>query len=412
MPMVSGAATFSGTESPVSVGAGNQLDPAISGPYVVFSDFSTGNGDVYYFDSNNSSVHPVVVAPGEQQLPDISGTNIVYTDFTAGAGDLWLYDIVNATSIPISPNPADQINAVVSSTLVAWEDFRGVDLDIWVYDLALGTSGPVLLSGAQISPSASGGKVVFVNSDSGDSLSLYDHATQAVSLIHPGPVTQPDIDGERVVFCLQSPGNAEIVLISSAGAPIASLALPGDQFNPHLSGDWVAFEDNGVAGGPHVALWHVPSGELYYPAPATSQQILTDLSGQRVVYNDNRSGDFDIFAYDFERVEEPGDPPSCDDANPIATLELVRGTGKPQVASVAFTTADEALLICVDGVMVSSAWISLNDDLVVGRSEFRGTNTHLERVVSAHTDNLLTTAIAGTEGSKVTVRVFAVPEQP
>jgi beta propeller repeat protein len=413
--VASSAPTLSGTESPVVVAPGDQLDPAISGPYVVYTDTGGGNSDVFYFDSGDSSIHPVAVGPGDQQLSDVSGTRIVYTNFAVGMGDIWLYDIIVSAGAPLIAHPLAQFNPAVSSSVAAWEDLRGPDPDVWVHDLVAASSAPIMLLGAQHSPSASGSRVVFVDDGSGGAIRVFNQADSTLGTVHPGPAMQPDIDGDNVVFAAFAGSDFEIFLRKADATPVAALSLPGDQLNPHLSGDWVAFEDHGHSGGPHVALWHVPSGGVYYPAPGSSQQILNDISGTRVVYTDNRNGDFDIFAYDFEIVDPPPADVDCDDpgANVLATLVLQKDKG-PTMDAVEFSVASNtSVLVCIDADKGATGWIVLNSDLLARPNDFGGGGgaVHLERESSVPAgENVLAGRATGKKGSTITVRVLEVPD--
>ena len=70
--------------------------------------------------------------------------------------------------------------------------------------------------------------------------------------------------------------------------------MPGEQRNPHLSGDWVAFEDLST-GRSQVVLWQWTTGLVFVPHPSTSNQTLNDLgivagSEVRVVFSDDGDG--------------------------------------------------------------------------------------------------------------------------
>lgn len=322
--------TLTGSESALVVKPGNQFDPAISGPYVVFTDSSAGNKDIWYFDATDGSLHPAVTGPGDQQLTDIAAGHIAYTDNAAGNDNIAIYDIVTGTSTPITTDPADQSNPAISARLVAWEDLRGVDRDIWVHDLALGGDKAITGPGDQNSPAASGAHVVYIDAAAGNAVKLYDADTGLTTVTATGPAFEPDIDGNNVVFVDLSGPDTNIRVVDVAGAPKATLVLAGDQLNPHISGEWVAFEDLST-GTSHVALWHWPGGEVFYPTPTTSQQILNDISGNRVVYTDNRNGDLDIYAYDFTFVPSVGVPATLTlspaaDTNAVGTSHTVAAT--------------------------------------------------------------------------------------
>ena len=289
---------LSGTEVPVVVSPGDQLDPSISGPFVTYTDRSSGDSDVWYYDATSASVHPVVVAPGNQQLSDISGTDIVYTDFTSTNGDIFLYDISTGTTTRITSDPSSQSNPTVSSRLIAWEDLRGADRDIWIHDLVLGGDRAIIEPGVQNSPAASGSRVVYVDGAGAGAIKIFDIDTSVTMTVFSGPAINPEIDDVHVTFADLSGVDADVAVYDVSGSPLARLVLPGDQVNPQISGEWVSFEDLST-GTSHLGLWHWTTGDVYYPITMGSQQILNDISGNRIVYTDTRNGNLDIYAFDF-----------------------------------------------------------------------------------------------------------------
>jgi TolB protein len=420
VPAAAVAQSCSGTESSVIVAAGDQFDPSISGPYVVYTDTSAGSADVYYFDRISGTIHPVAVGPGDQQLSDVYGNLVVYTSSNGGPADVFLYDITTGSTQQLTSNAADQINPAVSFQIVAYEDYSSGASDISWYDLLLGfgTTGRITAPGDQVSPSVSGTRIVYTDVNAGSSLVVFDTATAASTTIYGGPASSPDIDGLHIAFARSGTGGLDVSVYDTTTGTTTTLALPGDQVNPHISGDFVSFEDwnSGVS---HVALCNYSNGQLYYPNPSPANQSLSDISGNRVVYTDNRSGNLDIYAYDFVCSTPPPPPPgnvTCSDANPtvLASYTLTRGSGKPDTTRVPFTApADEAVVVCVDASNVSSAWVTLNDRAIETPRNFDPSVTHLERASSVtQGGNVLGGSLDGMPGSTLTVRVLANPGGP
>ena len=296
---------LSGVERPVAVKAGIQTDPAISGSYVVFTDLSAGTADVWYFDLTDNTLHAVATGPGDQLLADVSGSHIAYTDRITGLGDIALYDIATATTTALTNSFVDKQSPAISGRLVAWEEFGVADRDIVVRDLLLGSTTRITGSGDQNSPSVSGAKVAYLDDNA---VNVYDADTGSTSQIYTGPAGSAAIDGAHVAVALFNATDGDIAVFDTSGARLATLSLAGDQGNPHISGDWVSFEDfsKGLA---HVGLWHWTTGDVYFPTPLTSRQQLNGISGNRVVYTDDRSGDLDIYVYEFTLTSADTTPP-------------------------------------------------------------------------------------------------------
>ena len=70
-----------------------QLDPAISGDIVVYTDLRNGNEDVYYYDLSSGTETRVTFGSANQRLNDVSGSRIVYTDLSAPGPHIKLYDV-------------------------------------------------------------------------------------------------------------------------------------------------------------------------------------------------------------------------------------------------------------------------------------------------------------------------------
>ena len=408
------APVLSGTEKPVAVKPGIQTDPAISGPYVVFTDLSSGNGDIWYFDATDNSLHLVANGAGDQLLSDVSGSRIVYTDTSSGSGEIFLYDIVSGTTTNLTNDAADESNPAVSSRLVAWEFFGAADRDIVVRDLVLGTTTTITGAGDQSAPSVSGAKVVFLD---GSAVKVYDADTTATSEVDAGPAASADIDGSHVAIALFNATDGDVAVYDVSGAPLATLALAGDQGAPHISGEWVAFEDYSM-GAAHIGLWHWTTGDVYYPTPTTSRQQLNDIDGNRIVYTDDRSGDLDIYMFEFSVASGGGGPDgdvNCADTTfaALADFTVVRGDGKPTVGSADFNSATHRdVLVCIDANNVTSAWVTVDNAAVASPKDFKADLTSLERrsAIKAGNNNASAT-VAGKSGSMLRVRILPAATQ-
>src|SRR2546428_14192843 len=110
---------------PVLVRACIQTDPHISGPRVVFTDYSSGRGpDVWYADIETGAQYVIASGDNPQYAIAISNSDVVYNDWS-GLADIFLYDIANGSSMYLGGN--GQSGATVSRRLVAWEDISRVD---------------------------------------------------------------------------------------------------------------------------------------------------------------------------------------------------------------------------------------------------------------------------------------------
>lgn len=96
----------------------------------------------------------------------------------------------------------------------------------------------------------------------------------------------------------------DVFLYDIATGTERALVLPGQQLNPHLSGDLVSFET--VEGGLYHLMLRDPSTGGSYPVAVnpTASQYLNDLDGTRLVYTDDRNGQLDIYLYSLSVVPD------------------------------------------------------------------------------------------------------------
>src|SRR6266571_2594480 len=291
--------TFSGKESPLVVKAGSQLSPAINGSLVAYVDCSTGGCDVWYVDVTNGVLLQVTRGSGDEIDPAIADFRLVYVELADSNRNIWSVDLLAGTSTQVTSGRPDPSAPAVSSRFIAWQDVTGdFDRDILVRDLALGGDYSITAPGPQITPAASGSRVVYLDLAANGAVKVYDAETRVTSTVFGGPAAEPDIDGINVTYARSGPSDTDIAVSDVSGAALSFLTLDGFQGNPHISGEWVSFEDFSQA-MPHVGLWHWTGGEVFFPAPAASSQEMSDISGNRLVYTDDRSGDMDVYVFEF-----------------------------------------------------------------------------------------------------------------
>jgi len=123
---------------------GDQVDPAVSGDVVVWTDWRNDPGDgsdadIYAarLDSDEPpsvtgfalglAEFTICTAPGWQYLPAVSGDIVVWQDsrgFTDTGWDIYGYDIAARREFPICTAPGDQVAPAISGNIVVWSDER------------------------------------------------------------------------------------------------------------------------------------------------------------------------------------------------------------------------------------------------------------------------------------------------
>lgn len=309
------AQTLTGTESRVTTAAADQFDPALSGNLVVYTDFTGVDADIWYSDLSSGVAFPVSTAPGDQQLNGISGTRIVFTDWNTM--DVLVFDVTTGTTANLT-NAAgsNSLDPAISGNFVVWTDDRHGNAEIYARDLVTGeerriTDSPLV----DQAPEVRNGIVVWERCTGfACDVFAYEWATGAIRQLTTTPWAaehSSDVSGRLVVFQREqgTPIDKDVVAFDLDSGTETVLELPGDQENPHISGDFVVFNDS-ASGVPHPGLWQLSTGQHFQVIGGPSGQYLNDIDGNRIVYSDTRNGHLDIYAYEFHVDGEPADTQS------------------------------------------------------------------------------------------------------
>ncbi len=443
---------------------GNQTQPSIDGQYVVYSGpaVSPVDGtDVFVYDLLAGSIGVVAFGPGDQDSPDTYGTLVAYRTPDGIGIRNWLFDL--DLRLPDRVRDAGGTgHPTIGSDVAAWE-LGGPERDIVVarlYDgreLGLGPDGAIPVPGDQHSPAARGPFVAYVDEADSAAAWLFDSRTAGSAtrigpkLVSASGVALCEHQGQLFAAVAHSePGvhDADVEVWDGAGSgvpgmiEIAALHVPGVQRNPHISSDWVAFEDVST-GHSQVVLWRWvegPGGVVFVPHPSAGEQILNDLhvadgTHVRVVFADDANGDFDLALYDLAvSADAPNGgagtdwpprtvPPtpgaaSCDDiaaATVLAKLNLVRNGQKPAAFTETFQVPATAsgimpLLVCMEADGVSAGWVTVDDRAIARPSDFDPSVTRRE-IPCAVTGSTaeISGVIAGKPGATLTAYVLADP---
>jgi beta propeller repeat protein len=298
------AATLTGTEQQVTNAPADQFDPAMSGNLVVYTDFSGVDADVWYTDLVTGTAHPVSTAPGDQQLTGVSNNRIVFTDWNTM--DVIVFDVTTGHTQNLTLGAgSNSLDPAIGHNLVAWTDDRDGNAEIYARDLSTGEERRITQSTlVDQSPTVGDGIIAWERCDGyACDIFVYEWATGNTRQLTATPYASerfPDVHGRTVVFQREqgTPIDKDIVAIDLDAVGEKVLSLAGDQENPHISGDFVAFNDS-ASGTPHIGLWQLSTGAYFQATQGASGQYLNDIDGNRIVYSDNRAGTLDIWMYTF-----------------------------------------------------------------------------------------------------------------
>ena len=302
------AGQLPGVERKITTSHGDQLDPAISGNIIVYRDERGFDIDVWYYNLSTGQEAPVTTAPGDQQLASVSDGLIVFSDYTTTRCTHLLDSHGTSVNFTASAN-SESIDPVVDHGLVAWIDDRDGNWEIYAKKLATNEGRRITNSPDEdAEPAVSNGVIVWQRCAGGRcDIFSYDWAsatTRQLTATPTGDERHSDISGTNVVYQALRDGEYDICSFDLVTGQEKQLALPGDQRNPSVSGDYVTFDDT-ATGTYHVGLWHIPSNTVFQVTSGTASQYLNDIDGNRIVYTDDRNGQDDIYMYEFPPLDTP-----------------------------------------------------------------------------------------------------------
>ncbi|UCH88780.1 MAG: hypothetical protein JSV49_11140 [Thermoplasmata archaeon] len=110
-----------------------QGPPVTWGNYIVWSDSSGGNPDIYIYDTLTFATTQLTAHPAVQESPRIFGTTIVWEDYRNGNSDIYSHDIMAQSTKKIAESDSSEHSPVIYNDKIAFvSDFRGDD-DIFLY---------------------------------------------------------------------------------------------------------------------------------------------------------------------------------------------------------------------------------------------------------------------------------------
>nr|HPJ30668.1 biopolymer transporter Tol [Methanothrix sp.] len=289
-------------ERPLVRSPGDQRRPEMGGDLLVWQDHRGGDWDVRALNISSGDEMIVAEGRGSQMNPSISGRRVAWMDNSSGDWKVMVKDLDGAAIKPPASGAGDQIDPVVSGDLLVWQDDRSGDWDVYVCDLATGEETKLTGEGDQIAPHVSGNTIVWEDSATGDvNYYLWDKKWGR-DYERPGGQHKPKVHGKRIAY----------EEATEDGWSIHSFDPNTwkDKEEARSSGD-VEFDfDTRLAWliSPSARFGYVNLGsdQTSVICQASGDQTSAAVSGNWVVWMDNRTQNPDIYLYNLvENVEWP-----------------------------------------------------------------------------------------------------------
>jgi beta propeller repeat protein len=295
------AMALTGEETRITTNSADQIDPAISGNYIVWTDSRSGNKDIYLYNIPLQTEN--CLTPGtlnDQYLDDVDGVHVVYTDVTSYGSIIILYDITVSQSTPLTTG-GDQYSPAVQGYHAVWVAATSGTYNVWLADISAWTLTKVTTDPIALAVPRVDGDWVVWEEMVGTSWQIraYQISTGQTRDITSGAANhrRPDVFGDLVVWSDDRNGNWDLYTYSfSSGVTTQLTFSSGNEQYPRISGNRVVWEDS-RSGITQIWTTDLDEGFEEPVSSTTHSQILNAIDGNRIVWNEARYGNYDVFMF-------------------------------------------------------------------------------------------------------------------
>ena len=377
------------TETQITSNIGSQVNPDVFGDVIVWQDDRNGNWDIYMYAPRVNLWSPeirVTSNKGNQINPAIYNNTIVYQDDSTGNWEICMYNITSGVETQITNNPSAQTVPAVYDDYVVWQDDRNiywdpyhtfyVGRDIYLYDITSQTEQRITTTGNNDYPSISSnriayqksirepyGNLVFTNDYvycfdistmqefkvkfMNSSTSIKNTAIQESTIVWGTRFYEYHYDGNVDVW------NVEMKDISSGASWTTGLLTP--QLNPDIGGSgvykYIVYDD--IRNLNYELYMYMLSSqeEVRITENSATQTNPAIYSGKtngwsynRIVFMDDRNGNWDIYQIDFGWgvSVSPGNFPAPKPNTPSLVIENLESLRNEIADDSRFSTIDFA----------------------------------------------------------------------
>jgi beta propeller repeat protein/probable HAF family extracellular repeat protein len=247
---------------------------------------------------------PITTDPASQIQPAIDGDHVVWADNRNGNSDVFLLDLGTGAETQITSDPSDQLEPAISAGRIVWLDLRNGNFDVYMFDLATGSETQISTASThEFMPAISGDRVVWRGDAGNVDIFMFDLASGVETQItnDNNIESYPVIDRDRIFWL-------EYVAISGARVIAMYDVTAGTETHFHsgigsLSRYLGVFQDRLVwddsrNGNFDVFVFDLATGTEIQLTADLADQEQPSISGDRIAWQDGRNGNLDIFMLD------------------------------------------------------------------------------------------------------------------
>ncbi len=257
---------------PMRVGPAEfQLRPAVWENRLVYADERPHNLDIFLFDMDNMTEVRLNSEPGDQERPEIWGDNIVWEYWDYTTTEIFLYNLKTGGPVQITPDGSTQRLGGIWQDRIVWADYRHATPSVYLYNITTGMERRV---------------------------------TDLVN----GFMGFPDIDGDRIVYTDDRDGDSDYEVYLYDLSTDEDRSISGSSYSneyPSISGDFVVWEYE-ISLDKTIVMAKDLDGEFRILISPNLDITITnvDISDNKVVWGDTRTGYYEIYLYDLDTGEE------------------------------------------------------------------------------------------------------------